>query len=56
MSQSSPKPRNSSREHKQGKKRAYQKPRLSTYGSMGKLTMGGGTMPNPDGNSGMAML
>jgi hypothetical protein len=33
----------------------YQAPRLRNYGQMTAITRGGGSMPAPDGASGMAM-
>ena len=38
-----------------GEKKAYQTPRLQSYGQVQTLTQGGGSIPNADGQSGMAM-
>jgi len=37
-------------------KKAYRKPVLLAHGSLAKLTLGGGTQPDFDGSSGMAMI
>ncbi|MBI3726209.1 lasso RiPP family leader peptide-containing protein [bacterium] len=36
-------------------KKPYKKPTLVEYGSVAKLTQGGGSIPHIDGNSGMTM-
>ncbi|MCW8132899.1 MAG: hypothetical protein KIS92_21305 [Planctomycetota bacterium] len=44
------------KDEKEPEKKKYRKPGLVSYGSLGKLTLGGGTEPVFDGNSGMAMI
>lgn len=38
-----------------GNKKPYRTPRLQSYGQMHTLTQGGGSLPDLDGQSGMAM-
>jgi hypothetical protein len=37
-------------------KKPYASPTLTVLGRVADLTRGGGSIPNPDGRSGMAML